>query len=335
MDLRNLIKKHIEKNVIHYFPHLSIKDTSIFVKPYRRFLITTPYSEGQFLVEVRIRQKNGREITKRIFAKKFRNAENEFRNWQKIKKVSFGPLKMIPQYYDLIREENILLSEYIHPAQNALYYFLKINIPFKNKDLSQKLMTKIANWLVNFQKQFTFSQPTSFESYILIAQRELETLPYFSSEEKKDIIYKIKKESVTISYLFPVFSGDLYLRHILMKDDKIIVVDWDNLKKTHPYYDIHALFINLESRTRHPLFFSKRYIAELEKKFLQTYQDLSNFEFSEKVYKLTRILYLIHFLYSYNWRYKNKIFHTKKMPFWRYFIYNIRKEIKGYLKDEL
>jgi len=331
LSIKDIIKNHIQKNLNKYYSKLQIKKAQISIKPYHRLLITTPYSEAQFLCKISIKQRDKSDIIKYIFAKKFGNASREFKNFQKIKKITYGASRMVPYYFDLIKDKNIIFVEYIHPAQNLLYKFLKLNIPSRDKVESKKLITMIAKWLVNFQKRFTFDKTMNLNSYISQAKNELRALNYFSKGEKEELINKIKKESRFITDIPRVFSGDLYLRHILISNDELIVVDWDNLKITHPYYDIHSLFINLESRTRHPGVFTKKYISELEEDFLKVYKKLSKFEFSEKAYKVTRTMYLIHFLYSYNWRYKNKILHTKKMPFWRYFMYNVKREVRNYL----
>lgn len=333
MDVKKIIKKQIEDNIKRYYPDININKIQISIKPYHKVLITTPYSDAQFLVEIKIRQKDGGELVKYMFAKKFKNARNEFENWQKIKELSRGPNKLIPKYFDLIKKENILLTDYVHPAQNSLYKFLKMHIAIKNKDESIKLIEKIAEWLVEFQNKCTLGKSADLSLYIQNAEKELKNLPNFSTKEKEHLIEKISMESANISNIPKVFSGDLYLRHILIKNDKLIVVDWDNLKTSHSCYDIHTLFINLESRTRHPFVFTKKYINGLEKEFLEHYKKLSKFEFSEETYHITRIMYLIHFLYSYNWRYKDKIIHTKKMLFWRYFMYNLKTEVKNYLRN--
>lgn len=335
MNLKKIIEERIKERGLSYFSNLPFKEIlKIKVKRFRQSLISTPYSDAQFIAEVTFKLKNNKEIQKKIFIKKFKNAEQEYNNFKKIKKITSGPLKMAPFYYDFLKEENLIFVEYIYPAKNLLYEFLKNNIVFHNIDYSKNLMRKIACWLTSFQSQFNLGENKDFSYFLALTKKELTKIPYFSFSEKEKLIAIIKKEAIKIKKIPLVYSADLYLRHLLLYQDRLILVDWDNLKITHPYYDIHALFINLESRTRHPFFFSLRYIKKLEDEFLKTYKAKSSFDFSEKIYKITRLMYLIHFLYSYYWRYRKKIFHPKKMIFWRFFIYNIKKEVKNYLIED-
>jgi hypothetical protein len=333
MDRKNLIEKHISKNIKKYYPNTNFNSFEITLNRYKRALITTPYSDSQFLAKIYLNQKN-KSIKKYIFIKQHKNAEKEYKNYKKIEEFTTSTKKLIPKYYDFIKDKNIVLSEYIYPSKNLLYDFLRYNIPRANKEKSSKLILKIASWLSNFQNSLRLEKNRDINYFIDKAEKNLSKLPFFSINQKKDLVNYLKKQSTNFKKLPQVYSNDLCLRHILISNNELCVCDWDDLKTTFPYYDIHSLFINLESRTRHPFIFSQEFIENLETTFLNKYKQLSNFKFSTKEFNITRRLYLIDFLYNrYTWWYKDNVSFLKKNFFWQSYIRKIEKELI-YIKND-
>ena len=243
---------------------------------------------------------------------------------------------LVPLFFCLIENQNILLSEYIYPSQKLLIKILKA-LFFHSKDKKEinGLIKKSATWLVKFQKSTFLGNIKELDPCIELVKKELSILPYLTDQQKGKIIKRLKKEIKSIDKLPLVLSStDFCPRNILIDSrNNVVTVDWMSLIKTHAYYDVHYFLINLESRKRHKFLFDEKYIDTLENIFIKTFKEQTNFEFSDEIYLLTRKLYLIHYLYNFYRNNKDKIVTFKKFFFWEYNKRKIINEIIDYIKD--
>lgn len=314
------IKKNIKDNFDQYFP--SLKSSEFMIRVFREgSIVPHHYTKKRYHAIIKGRTENGQLFEKHIFAKKMRPklARQESKNLKELQNYELDGT--IPLFFGLVGAQDILLMEYIYPAKNLLIKILKspfLNV--KNKKEIKELIKKSAIWLANFQKKCNFGNTADMDSYIKSAERELDEMPYFTEEQKEQIIRKIKGDTKNIKTLPCVFSStDFCPRNILIDSkDNIVVVDWMSMDKTYNYYDLHYFLVNLESRKRHKLLFSEKYIAELENIFVKEYKEKIDFEFSDKAYLISRKLYLIHYLRNFYLNNKDKIFTFKKFIFWEY-----------------
>ena len=310
MNDKDKIKIIVANNINRYFPELNSMDVNIRVVSHKSTFIPLAYSE-RFYCQLKIREKSGQLINKAIYIKKTDNPQWEYEKLKTVadlytaNKVELG----VPQPLDY--QENYFLVEYIHGI-NFLIYLLKKLLPgvrsLRIDDIKRKFAT-CGRWLANFQNLCHSDEVKNWDSKLTKIYKRLEKITIFSKSQKLSITKALEKCYDEFPETPILLSGDFVPRNCLFTYDSTLkVVDWDEYSIEDQYYDLCAFLTNIQSRTKHKLY-SIDFIDMLEQVLWDEYTKHSQYPANKRLFQFSRILYLIDYIYDY--QYKIRIFKTK------------------------